>query len=219
MYCKFCSKEFRFQCRVNEHEKSCNLNPEKPTRKKGNQYTKAKELGLPKPIVRQHIWSEDEKRIHAEKSKLINKKYWSDIKNKEKHSALMSEIVKNNPDSYSSNNVSGRVKMYKTFDFYGETKVKGKWELSVATWLNHHLVKWTNRIEPYNYFWNNSWHLYFPDFLLLDNNVIIEVKGYETERDREKWKAVIDKKFIIIKQNEINILDTILKQAAVWLTD
>jgi hypothetical protein len=216
MYCKFCNKDFKFQCRLIDHEVSCKLNPNKPEKKKGNQYTKAKELGLPKPKVRQHIWTDEEKKIHSIKTSLINKDYWSNIKNREKHSVLMADVVKNNPESYSSNNVSGRVKMYNTFDFYGETKVKGKWELAVATWLNDNLINWTNRIKPYNYFWNNSWHLYFPDFLLLDNNVIIEVKGYETERDREKWKSVIDKQFFLIKQNEINNLDNIMKQAAVW---
>ena len=54
------------------------------------------------------------------------------------------------------------------------------------------------------YFWNNSWHLYFPDFYLEDYNMYIEIKGYETERDQYKWK-VIDN-LIIFKKEEIKFI-------------
>lgn len=122
----------------------------------------------------------------------------------------MQKIVKSNIDSYSKNNVSGRVKMYKVESSTGITKVKGTWELQVANWLNEKNIKWTNNFSPYSYYWNNSWHLYFPDFLLLDNDAVIEVKGYETERDRLKWQAVIDRKFIVIKKKDLRILDEII---------
>lgn len=216
MYCQYCNKEFKFQCRVKNHETSCRFNTSKPIKKHGNQYTKAAELGLPKPKVKQHIWTEEEKKIQSVRSKIVNQKYWSDNLHRQKHSALMHEIVKNNPDSYSSSNVSGRVKMYEVMSSTGLTKVKGKWELRIANWLNENNIKWTNNIEPYKYFWNNSWHLYFPDFLLLNNDTIIEVKGYETDRDKAKWKSVIDRKFLIIKEHEMKILEKVLKQAAGW---
>lgn len=48
---------------------------------------------------------------------------------------------------------------------------------------------------------NNGWHLYFPDFYLPDYNLYVEVKGYETERDRCKWAVV--KNLLTIKQKEL----------------
>lgn len=132
-------------------------------------------------------------------SKENNKKYWTQER-KNEHSLLMSKIAKEKPDSYSINNVSGRVK---TYDYNG-FKLKGNWELIVAKLLDENNIKWTNKIEPFSYFWNNRCHLYFPDFYLIDFDIYIEVKGYERERDRIKWKSV--KKLIILKKKEINFL-------------
>lgn len=125
----------------------------------------------------------------------------------------MRQIVKDNVDSYSKNNVSGRVKMYEVMSTTGLTKVKGTWELTVANYFNKENIKWTNNIVPYNYFWNEAWHLYFPDFYLIDSDIVVEVKGFETDRDTCKWKSVIDKKFIVIKKEELKQLDSIFKQS------
>jgi hypothetical protein len=135
----------------------------------------------------------------------INKAYWTPER-KAEQSARMKKIVLENPDSYSKSNVSGRVKMYDVNDSNGPTKVKGLWELKVANWLNDNNIKWTNTIEPYKYYYNNNWHLYFPDFLLLDTDVLIEVKGYQTDRDLAKWKSV-DKKLIVLRKKDMLSLE------------
>jgi len=138
-----------------------------------------------------------------------NKIRWTDEERKKK-SERMLQAVRDNPDSYSKNNISGRVKMYEVNSINGLTKVKGKWELIVAEFLNKNNIKWTNTITPFNYFWNNKWHLYFPDFYLIDLYKFIEVKGYKTDRDVEKWKSV-DKELIIIDKFNINNLEDILR--------
>ena len=135
----------------------------------------------------------------------INKAYWTPER-KAEQSARMKKIVLENPDSYSKSNVSGRVKMYEVIDSNGPTKVKGLWELKVAHWLNDNNIRWTNTIEPYKYYYNNNWHLYFPDFLLLDTNVLIEVKGYQTDRDLAKWQSV-DKKLIVLRKKDMLSLE------------
>lgn len=180
-------------------------------------------------------WSEERKRAWSEKCKLTkinnlgkkpstpeekekrrirsieaNKIYWTDEKRAE-HSLRMKNIVLIKPDSYSKSNVSGRVKIYNVADSFSITKVKGTWELKVAEWLNYNKIKWTNKIEPFKYFWNNNWRLYFPDFLLVDFDTLIEVKGYETDRDRAKWQSV-DKKLIVLKRHDMLFLDERLKQ-------
>lgn len=38
---------------------------------------------------------------------------------------------------------------------------------------------------------NGLERMYIPDFITLDSRVIYEVKGYETEVDREKWRATL----------------------------
>lgn len=113
----------------------------------------------------------------------------------------MKEVVKNNPDSYSKNNVSGRVKMYA---FEGQT-FKGKWELLVAKCLSSANIEYTNEITPFVYSWENGEHLYFPDFYLPSMDLYIEVKGYERERDRCKWKSV--KNLIVLKSSQIKELE------------
>jgi hypothetical protein len=147
----------------------------------------------------------EEKELKRLRSIEYNKKYWTPER-KAEQSARMKQKVLENPDSYSKSNVSGRVKMYDVVDSNGLTKVKGLWELKVANWLNDNNIKWTNTIEPYKYQYNNSWHLYFPDFLLLDSNILIEVKGYQTDRDLAKWQSV-DKKLIVLKKKDMLSLE------------
>ena len=143
------------------------------------------------------------------KTSLTQKKLWTKEKRLE-HSLKMKKIVDDNPESYSSKNVCGRVKTIKTIDSLGnETNCLGKWELLVIDYLNKNNIRWTNKIEEnFQYYWNESHHRYFPDFKLLDyDNVFIEVKGYERDRDKAKWEQ-FPHKLIIIKKEEIEKLKT-----------
>lgn len=162
--------------------------------KTSNQYIKAKEEG------NVYILSK-ESRLKISKTSIINsKKQWSYPENRKKHSTVMKNAVKKYPESYSANNVSGRVK---TFEYNG-FKLKGTWELDVTRYLDKNDIKWTNIFaNGFDYMYNNEFHLYFPDFYLLDYDIYIEVKGYERERDRAKWKYFPYKLFIL-KHNEIN---------------
>lgn len=117
---------------------------------------------------------------------------------KQRHSEIMRRAVLEHKDSYSSSNVCGRVKIQE----YNGMKFHGKWEVEVAKWLDRNNIKFfRDEITPFEYFWNGKIHLYFPDFYLPDFDVYIEVKGYETERDRCKWKSV--KRLVVFKKNEI----------------
>jgi hypothetical protein len=121
----------------------------------------------------------------------------------------MKSVVKNNPDSYSINNVSGRAKIYE----YNGVKLKGTWEVKIATVLDKYNIKWSNNIKPFNYYWNNNWHLYFPDFYLEEYNLYLEVKGYQRYRDIEKWKVLNN--LIVVKKydiKKITIDDTYLQK-------
>ena len=198
--CGFCGIEYKY---LGNHSRYCKLNPNRldksgknnPMYGKmgGNQFTKATREG-------RVIQVSDETK---EKISKANKEYiWSEER-KARHSKLMLDVVKRNPDSYSSSNVSGRVK---TYEFDG-MKFKGKWELKVAKCLKSSGIKYTNIIEPIEYIWNNSTHLYFPDFYLEDYDLYLEVKGYERDRDLCKWNVLNN--LLILKAKEISELGNI----------
>ena len=172
----------------------------------GNQYTVAKELGLPKPVVSKETREKISKSL---KRMYTATEYWTEERRKI-HSDAMQRAVQNNPDSYSKNNVSGRVSIIE----YNGAKLKGSWELKTAQWLDSLNIVWENEANPQSYFWKNKWRLYFPDFYLPNYNCYIEVKGYRTERDLCKWNSfsgdlrIIDSK-IVNRLSEISLDDLV----------
>jgi len=208
MICKFCNKQCKNANSHRNHERLCKANPNKQDIKSSgftkyneqiklgvrlgtNQYIKAKQLGLPKPT----ITNETRNKI-SNSSKIAAKNYWNDETRKYR-SEIMKRVVKENPNSYSANNVCGRTKKF----IYNGFELNGSWELIVAKWLDDNNIKWTNKISPFSYNWNSGDHLYFPDFYLLDYDWYIEVKGYERARDLCKWAVVPN--LTVIKQKEI----------------
>ncbi len=205
--CQFCKKYIKNKGALANHEKYyCEKNPDKKfidnfaeyrskvksgELKPSNQYIKAKELGLPKPKI------SDETIEKIREASIKNSHIFKTEEYRKRKSEIMRQVVKDNPESYSSSNVCGRVKKYK-FDGRWLT---GTWELEVAKSLKKHGINWINEIEGIEYEWNGNTHLYFPDFYLTDYNMYVEVKGYEREKDRCKWKAVDN--LIVIKVNEI----------------
>jgi hypothetical protein len=210
MNCLFCNKICKNENSLRNHQRLCKENPDRQllhesaawkkaisNKKKSasNQYIKAEKLGVPKPIM-----SEETRKKLSDAGK---KQVWDKEKRK-KHSLIMSNAVKRNPDSYTKNNVCGRVKLYE----YNGIKLKGKWELRTAQWLDENKVKWENESNPQPYYWNDNWHLYFPDFYIPDHNLYIEVKGYKTVRDDAKWSQ-FKEKLVIIDSNIMKILNDI----------
>lgn len=182
--CKFCKKE----APTRNHQVRCPLN--------GNRKMKQ--------------WTPEEKLNTQNRSRTTNLIYWTAEKRQEQ-SIRMQQVVLENKDSYSKNNVSGRVKTYEIMSSAGLTKVKGKWELAFAEWLNNSNIIWTNNISPYRYKWNNSWHLYFPDFYLEELGIIVEIKGFQTDRDLCKWASVTDKEFKVIRKNDLGNFEMIIR--------
>jgi len=152
-----------------------------------NQFIKAKKEG--RVVV---VSEETRKKLGK-----INKGKQLTESHKNKLKIAMRKAVLENPNSYSANNVSGRTPIIE----YNGFRLKGSWELLVAKWLDENNIKWTNIIEGFDYEWEGSKHIYYPDFYLLEYDKYIEVKGFERERDRCKWKVVNN--LIIIKKDDI----------------
>jgi hypothetical protein len=134
-----------------------------------------------------------------------NKVIWKNPENLNNLSIAMKKAVHNNPTSYSSSNINGRVKKYEIIDVYGEiATVTGSWELVVAKWLSDNNIEWTNKVNSFEYEWEGKIRRYFPDFYLPNFDIYLEVKGYERERDRCKWKAITNLK--VLRKTEIEAI-------------
>lgn len=195
MYCLFCNKKFTTKGSKTLHENSCKDNPNRiPGFWENPDYKlKKRNIALSQP-----------KRTEEVKNKISEsmKKFYSNNENRELQSLAMKKAVENNPESYSDKNIVGRSEHF-TVD---GVRYNSTWEYEVTKYLEKENIKWKrSKLKPVPYLWENKWHLYFPDFLLEDLNCYIEVKGYETERDRAKWKYS-DKKVILIKQKEIDMI-------------
>lgn len=71
---------------------------------------------------------------------------------------------------------------------YKGIKLYGNWEFEFAKWLDNNQINWRRPKEKFVYNFENKERFYTPDFYLIDKKEYIEIKGYETEKDRCKWK-------------------------------
>lgn len=196
--CSYCNRECKSTNALTQHGIRCNNNPLKinttvtwDTKRKGrpgvNQYIKARRLGLPDPVM-----SLEQRKQISENNK---KRVWS-IEQRKKHSVSMKQAVQNNPESYTSSN-RGRTK---SIEING-IKFQGQWEVDFYSWCIDNKIKIERNIQTFPYTWNGI-RSYIPDFYLPELDAYVEVKGYETDRDRAKW-LTFPKKLIIIKAEEI----------------
>ena len=191
MNCIYCNKEVLSQQSKIQHELRCKQNPHKievkPSygmlgKKGSNQYIK----GTAKPLS-------DESRYKIGKSG--RGRVWTD-EMKQQHSISMKRAVLANPESYSSSN-RGRTKQI----IIDGINLQGKWEVAFYLWAKGQGLNPIKPTEGFPYEWNGT-RSYYPDFYIKSLDLYIEVKGYETERDRAKWLH-FPKKLRIIKACEI----------------
>jgi hypothetical protein len=199
--CQYCNKLCKNVNSLRQHEVRCKDNPNKiivgshSRRNKNNyigsnQFTYAKKLGLPKPVVSK----ETVNKIIATKRKngTLNKT----LEQRTTTSIAMKKAVENNPESYTSSN-RGRVKQI----IYDDIKFIGQWEVDFYIWAKKNNLSPQRPNTGFPYEWNGL-RTYFPDFYLPTLDLYVEVKGYETDRDRAKW-AAFPTALCIIKKKEI----------------
>jgi len=158
-----------------------------------NQYTKAKEEGRPKP----ELTKEGRQKIRETNAN----RDWTEEK-RQNHSSSMIKAVKEHPDSYTKNNVSGRVKIVE----HNGHMLKGSWEVKVAKWLDSQNIPYKVEHKGFDYVYENITRQYFPDFYLPDLDVYIEVKGWKRDKDVAKWSQ-FPEKLVIIDKTNIDTLD------------
>ena len=125
-----------------------------------------------------------------------NKRQWQDTSLREKHRQAMRRAVENNPESYTSSN-RGRTKQI----IVDGIKFQGQWEVDFYLWAKENGLDPKRPNKSFTYEWNGT-RTYFPDFYIKSKDLYVEVKGYETDRDRAKWLH-FPEKLRIIKEAEI----------------
>ena len=125
-----------------------------------------------------------------------NKKHWDNPEFRTKHRESMKRAVQNNPDSYSSSN-RGRTKQI----IVDGLKLQGQWEVDFYMWAKEAGLNPQRPSKAFRYVWNGD-RWYHPDFYIESKDLYVEVKGYETDRDRSKWLQ-FPEKLCIIKEKEI----------------
>lgn len=194
--CKYCGRVCKNRNSLAQHEIRCKENPNRikikanssnfieynklvklGKRKASNQFIKAKELGLPQPIITEET---REKLGRVWRGKTLPTQM------KEKISEGMQRAVRLYPDSYSSSNVNGRVKKV----IYKDIILDSQWEVDFAIWLDEKQIVWERPNKGFEYIYEDKKHIYYPDFYLPQLDIYVEVKGYKRERDEYKWKSL-----------------------------
>jgi len=148
-------------------------------------------LGSMTPLVRGAKQGLLKVRNHIDASNLYTKthsKQKTSIVTKNKISEAIKDKVKLGTWHYSFSKTRTFTYISK---FAGVVKLHGSWELKFAKYLDDNDIKWRRPAERFYYEYDKlkgGCGYYTPDFYLIDQDLWIEIKGYEHERDRAKWK-------------------------------
>jgi len=78
------------------------------------------------------------------------------------------------------------------------------WELAFVIYNIDNNIKFERNRIGYEYLYEGKIHRYYPDYLISDN--LYEIKGYETEKDKEKYKGVKDINLTILYKKDIQYM-------------
>jgi len=87
----------------------------------------------------------------------------------------------------------------------GRVFLDSSYEVAYAKWLDDKEIQWKKNLIKFPYEWESQTKYYIPDFYLIDEDLYIEVKGYETDKDKAKW-AAFPFKLKIMKREQLKEL-------------
>lgn len=140
----------------------------------------------------------------SEKNKVVIKNLY--IKNPEYRNKL-SKSLKGKTGGYRIGGGRGKGCWYES-PLAGKVYLDSTWELAYSKWLDKNMKKWKKNYIKFPYEFQGKLRYYIPDFYLIDSDEYIEIKGYKTEKDLEKWKSFPYKLTILMKE-ELKKLDII----------
>ena len=99
-------------------------------------------------------------------------------------------------------NKAGRSKKYKFYNyFYNKIETfDGTWELNFANFLFYSNIRYLRNKNRFSYNYDGKQKFYTPDFYLKDFDCYVEIKGYKTNLDIEKWKQ-FSKNLIVFEKD------------------
>lgn len=174
MECQHCSKDYTSKIGFSNHVRRCPKNPNR---------------------ILETLTDSGRERIRQSTIKQ-NARQWNDLAIREKHRLSMQRAVREHPESYSSSN-RGRTKQI----IIDGIKLQGQWEVDFYLWAKEKGLDPKRPSKSFKYNWNGE-RWYHPDFYIECRDLYVEVKGYETERDKAKWLQ-FPEKLCIIKAAEI----------------
>ncbi len=174
--CRYCNKEITAN-KLERHEEKCSRPKKKghrgnPGHRGGNQYTKAAELGLPKPEVSE----ETRERARERMLGLANPSLRSEVKEK-----ISKTCLERSKAGEWHTSVAKR--MHYT---YNSEDYHGKWEYAFAQLSDRDQLGWQRNKNRFAYEFGGKIRYYTPDFVRGEE--YLEIKGFETEKDQAKWK-------------------------------
>lgn len=193
LICRFCGAEKKNGNSLRNHERLCRENPNrqisnfeksKNSIRHSNQYIKALELGLPKPVL-----SEESRRKLSEKAK--GRKHTEEWKQKASERAKKQGF--------------GGWHASRSFDYNG-IRLDSSYEVKFAEDLDKNKIKWS-RPKPLLYKLNDEEHRYYPDFYLDDYGVYVDTKNdYLINHVNPKYGITdVEKINLVSQQNNVKI--------------
>ena len=161
------------------------------TKRKGhagkNQYTKAIETGVP------YILSQESRNKISEAVKTRTPEF-----NKKIGEKISKTCLKKSFEGEWHTSLAKRMHYeYKGEDYHG------KWEYAFAIYSDRKQLGWKRNKNRFAYEFEGKTRFYTPDFVR--DNDYIEIKGYETEKDRAKW-GQFPLKLDVLKEQELREL-------------
>jgi hypothetical protein len=205
--CKFCSAVKKNPNSRRNHERLCKMNPNKQTtflqdnphilfnKKHSNHYTKAKALGLPRPL----LTDEQRKRIGDH--------------NRNRSPELLAQIARSISETVKRKVAEGtwHTSLAKKMHYeYKGIDLHGTWELKYAQWLDANNIAWERCKTKFAYVFEGVERKYTPDFYLTESNIYVEIKGHATAKDQAKWSHMpADVNFQVLREKDLKELGII----------
>jgi len=118
----------------------------------------------------------------------------------------ISKSMKSNPKAGGLREGSGRgQKTWYISPIAGKVYLRSSYELAYAKYLDECGVSWRQNDRFFWYSWGEEMRKYYPDFYLVSEDCYVEVKGYETEKDRAKWRSFPHKLKVLRKHDLVSL--------------
>ena len=205
MHCKFCEKHCKNNNSLRNHERLCKDNPDRQltifsdgkfisTHKRSNAAIKAKENGSV------YVVSDETRRKLSFAIKQRSQEF-----NKINGIKISDTINKKVVEGTWHTSLAKRMHI-----IYNGVDLHGTWEYKYAVYLDANNIKWIRNTKTFPYVYEGILRNYTPDFYLPNSNEYVEIKGYKTEKDSEKWKQFPkDERLVIMLKDDLKSLNII----------